>query len=137
MGNTYKKNEPLTEKMQQEIQDSVEEKASASEDFVRKVLSGGRLSSLSIVNNIPFILFLSFLGIIYIANRHYAENTVRKISSLSKEVKVMSWEFKTLKADMMLRSTQSEVLKLVDTVGLRELVVPPRKIVIKKETDKQ
>lgn len=122
--------------MQQEIQDSVEEKASASEDFVRKVLSGGRFSSLSIVNNIPFILFLSFLGIIYIANRHYAENTVRKISSLSREVKVMSWEFKTLKADLMLRSTQSEVLKLVDTVGLKELVSPPRKIVIKKETEK-
>lgn len=136
MANTYKKNEPLTEKMQQEIQDSVEEKASASEDFVRKALSAGGLSSLSIVNNLPFILFIAFLGVIYIANKHYAENTVRKISSLSKEVKVMSWEFKTLKADLMLRSTQSEVLKLVDTVGLKELVVPPRKIVIKKETDK-
>lgn len=136
MANTYKKNEPLTEKMQQEIQDSVEEKANASEDFVRKALSVGGLSSLSIVNNLPFILFIAFLGVIYIANRHYAENTVRKISSLSKEVKVMSWEFKTLKADLMLRSTQSEVLNLVDTVGLKELVVPPRKIVIKKETDK-
>lgn len=136
MANTYKKNEPLTEKMQQEIQDSVEEKASASEDFLRKLLSDRRLSSLSIVNNIPFVLFLSFLGIIYIANRHYAENTVRKISALSKEVKVMSWEFKTLKADLMLRSTQSEVVKLVDTVGLRELMVPPRKIVIKKEAEK-
>lgn len=136
MANTYKKNEPLPENIQQEIQDSVEEKASASEDFIRKLLSGGRLSSLSIVNNIPFILFLFFLGIIYIANRHYAENTVRKISSLSKEVKVMSWEFKTLKADLMLRSTQSEVSKLVDTAGLKELVVPPRKIIIKKEGEK-
>lgn len=136
MANTYKKNEPLTEKMQQEINDSVEEKANASEDFVRKALSAGSLSSVSIVNNLPFILFIAFLGVIYIANRHYAENTVRKISSLSKEVKILSWEFKTLKADLMLRSTQSEVLKLVDTVGLKELVVPPRKIVIKKETDK-
>lgn len=136
MANTYKKNEPLSEKAQQEIQDSVEEKANASEDFIRKVFSGGRLSSLGVVNNIPFILFLSFLGIIYIANRHYAENTVRKISGLSREVKILSWEFKTLKADLMLRSTQSEVTKLVDTVGLKELMVPPRKIVIKKEEKK-
>lgn len=136
MANNYKKNKPLTEKMQQEIQDSVEEKANVSEDFVRRLLSNGRLSSLSIVKNIPFILFVAFLGVIYIANRHYAENTVRKISNLSKEVKVLSWEFKTLKADLMQRSTQSEVLKLVDTVGLKELVAPPRKIVIKNETEK-
>src|SRR5690606_15320613 len=126
MGNTYKnkKNEPLSEKMQQEIQDSVEEKASASEDFVRKVLSGGRFSSLKFVSKCPFILFLSFLGINYIDNKHYAENTVRKISSPRRDVNVISWESKTLTAELVFRTTLSEVLSLVDTVGLKERVSP-------------
>jgi len=135
MANTYKK-EPLSEEVQQEMQDAVEAKASAIEEFTRRLLSGGKMSSITVVNSIPFLLFLAFLGIIYIANRHYAENTVRKISKINNEVKVLSWEFKTLKADLMLKSTQSEVLALVDTVGLRELVVPPRKIVVKKENKK-
>jgi len=135
MANTYKK-EPLSEKVQQEMQDSVEEKASATEEFFQKLLSGGKMSSVTVVNSIPFLLFLAFLGIVYIANRHYAENTVRKIAKINKEVKVLSWEFKTLKADLMLKSTQSEVLALVDTVGLRELVEPPRKIVVKSQNTK-
>lgn len=131
MANTYKK-QPLSEEVQQEMQDAVEEKASATEEFFRKMLSGGKMSSVTVVNSIPFLLFIAFLGIVYIANRHYAENTVRKISKINKEVKVLSWEFKTLKADLMLKSTQSEVLALVDTVGLKELVEPPRKIVVKR-----
>lgn len=131
MANTYKK-QPLSEEVQQEMQDAVEEKVSATEEFFQKLLSGGKMSSVTVVNSIPFLLFIAFLGIVYIANRHYAENTVRKISKINKEVKVLSWEFKTLKADLMLKSTQSEVLALVDTVGLKELVEPPRKIVVKR-----
>jgi hypothetical protein len=33
----------------------------------------------------------------------------------------------------MLKSTQTEVAKQVDTLGLKELVEPPKKIVIKSE----
>ena len=33
----------------------------------------------------------------------------------------------------MLKSTQTEVAKRVDTLGLKELVEPPRKILIKTE----
>src|SRR5690606_12414761 len=135
MANTYKK-EPLSEEVQQEMQDAVEEKASATEEFFRRLFTGGKVSSLTVFNSIPCLLFLAFLGIVYIANRHYTENTVRKISKISKEVKELSWEFKTLKADLMLISTQSEVLALVDTVGLKELVTPPRKIVVKKQDSK-
>lgn len=135
MANTYKK-QPLSEEVQQEMQDAVEEKASAIEEFVQRLLSGGKMSSVTVVNSIPFLLFIAFLGIVYIANRHHAENTVRKISALNKEVKVLSWEFKTLKAELMLKSTKSEILAQMDSTGLKELVVPPRKIVIKTDQKK-
>ena len=79
---------------------------------------------------LPFIIFLAFLAIVYIGNRHFAENNIRDIDKLGKEVKELSWDFKTTKADLMLKSTQTEVAKLVDTLGLKESVEPPTKIVI-------
>ena len=78
---------------------------------------------------LPFLLFLSFLGMIYIGNRHNAENNIRKIDGLSKEVKELSWDFKTLKADLMFQSRQTEVIKKVDSLlGLKVSVKPPIKL---------
>lgn len=78
---------------------------------------------------LPFVLFLAFLGMIYIGNRHSAENNIRKIDRLNKEVKELSWDFKTLKADLMFRSKQTEVVKRVDSLlGLKVPVEPPIKI---------
>ncbi len=78
---------------------------------------------------LPFLLFLSFLGMIYIGNRHSAENNIRKIDGLSKEVKELSWDFKTLKADLMFQSRQTEVIKKVDSLlGLKVSVKPPTKL---------
>ncbi|RKD13233.1 hypothetical protein BCY91_10455 [Pelobium manganitolerans] len=78
---------------------------------------------------LPFLLFLSFLGMIYIGNRHSAENNIRKIDALSKEVKELSWDFKTLKADLMFKSRQTEVIKKVDSLlGLKVSTKPPVKL---------
>ena len=41
----------------------------------------GLLYNRWIVKNIPFYLFASALAIIYIANGHYADKTIRKINS--------------------------------------------------------
>lgn len=136
MGNDFKK-APLSEEVQQEMQDSVEEKVDASEDFIKKILSGGSFSSGRVIRNMPFLLFLFFLGIVYIANRHYAENTARKIDHLSREVKVMGWEYKTLKADLMLKSTQSEIASKVDTFGLKILTAPPKKLLMVDNQEKK
>jgi len=127
MLNKYK-NEALSEEQQAALQDDVEAKVDESKDFLKALFSFKGLSSAQAVAAVPFIGYLAFLAIIYIANRHFAENTVREIDALSKEVKYLSWEYKSLKADLMLKSTMSEVAKKVDTLGLKELVEPPKKI---------
>lgn len=131
MSNKFKSR--LSEEVQQEMQDSVEEKASASENFIRKTLSGGQLSSLWAASHLPFMLFLFCLGVIYIANRHHTENMVRDIDRVSNEVKVLSWEYKTLQAELMLKSTQSEIVSKVEPLGLKVLLEPPRKLTIMKK----
>jgi len=78
-----------------------------------------------IVRNIPYFLFLSALAVIYIYNGHYADKTVRNINTVSRELKELQYEYKTLKSEVMFRSKQSELAKAVEPLGLKELMVPP------------
>lgn len=61
-----------------------------------------------IVKNIPFFLFLSALAVVYIYNGHYADKTIRDINKVSRELKELQYEFKTLKSEVMYRSKQSD-----------------------------
>jgi hypothetical protein len=78
-----------------------------------------------IVKNIPFYLFAAVLAILYIANGHYADKTIRKINSTARHLKEMEYEFKTVKRDVIFRSKESELAKAVEPLGLKELIAPP------------
>ena len=129
--NAYKR-QPLSDEQQAELQDTVEEKADATHSFFQSLFSSERFSSLAFVGYIPFIAFVGLLAILYIANRHYAERTVRQIDHLGKEVKEMNWDYKSLSADLMKLTTQTEIAKRVDSMGLKERTAPPKKIVVVK-----
>jgi predicted membrane protein len=81
-----------------------------------------------IVKNIPFFLFAALLTVLYIANGHYADKTIRKINATEKHLKEMEYEFKTVKRDVIFRSKESELAKAVEPLGLKELMVPPMRI---------
>ena len=114
----------------EEAQQQPRQKVELPRNFVTQFFTEGVISKQAATDMLPFIIFLAFLAIVYIGNRHFAENNIRDIDKLGKEVKELSWDFKTTKADLMLKSTQTEVAKLVDTLGLKESVEPPIKIVI-------
>ena len=78
-----------------------------------------------IVKNIPFFLFAAMLTVLYIANGHYADKNIRKINATSKKLKEMEYEFKTIKRDVIFRSKESELVKAVEPLGLKELIAPP------------
>ena len=81
-----------------------------------------------IVKNIPFFLFIGLLTVLYIANGHYADKTIRKINATAQRLKEMEYEFKTVKRDVIFRSKESELAKAVEPLGLKELVAPPIRI---------
>nr|WP_255578617.1 FtsL-like putative cell division protein [Chitinophaga sp. sic0106] len=89
-----------------------------------------------LVQNMPRILFLAALALIYIANSHLAEKKIRRINQLSKEIKELKWEYINVKSELMFQSKMSEVSKSVEQLGLKQLNSPPRKIVLKNETEK-
>ena len=78
-----------------------------------------------IVKNVPFYFFAGALAILYIANGHYADKMLRKISTTENEIKEMRYEFKSVKRDVIFRSKSSELAKAVEPLGLVELLDPP------------
>jgi len=84
------------------------------------------------VKYLPKILFVVFLGLLYISNTHYADKTTRSIDKAQSEVEDLRADFTTLKADVMFASKQSEVARRVKSIGLEESLRPPFKIVVKK-----
>ncbi len=72
--------------------------------------------------NFRYVLFLLGLLLIYIANAHYAEQNVRDIQLLQREIKELKWEYTSLVGDRMYRSMQSQVALSVAPLGL---VLPP------------
>ena len=88
-----------------------------------------KLNAEAATSALPFILFLAFLGMLYIGNRHLAEKNIRDIDKISKEVKELSWDYKTTKAELAYKSTLTEVAKRADTLGIKESVQPPEKII--------
>ena len=85
------------------------------------------------IKYLPPILFLTFLGIVYIGNLHLAEKNIRLIGKLEVEVEDLRADYTTLKADYMYTSKQSEVALKAAKIGLVESNVPPSKILIKRD----
>lgn len=96
-----------------------------------------RINYRMITENLPFILFLAVVALVYIANNHLAEKKIIRINRLSREIKELKWEYLSVKSELMFRSKLSEVSKAVEPLGLRELSTPPQRIEPKAQNDEQ
>lgn len=86
-----------------------------------------------LVHYVPFAIFLGILAIVYIANGHYADNTLRRTARAREELKQLQYAYKTLQAELMYRSRESELAKAVEHLGLKRLTTPP--LVIKETVE--
>lgn len=78
----------------------------------------------------PLFLFIALLTLVYIANSYWAIKNFREISNLKKELKELRYEHITTKSEFMNSSKQSEIARRLDSIGIYESVVPPRKITV-------
>lgn len=131
MNNRFREHIDDEPEMEEEIELKVKKSAPESENlFFKKLFTEGVVSKEYATQMLPYIIFLSMLCMLYIANSHMAIKNIRKIDQLNKEVKELSWEYKSLKADLMFKSKLTEVAKKVDTLGIKELTEPPKKILV-------
>jgi len=96
------------------------------------ILGGGFLTNERTAKNLPFLLFLAFLGIIYIGNSYTAEKKIRRIEKLQKELKELRYDHIYTKSKLMSKSRQSEVAESLEKDGIKESRVPPAKIYLKE-----
>ena len=87
-----------------------------------------------IIKHFAFLLFLALLAIIYIANGHWADDTIRDINITQKQVKDMEYEYKNLKSQEMFRSRESQVTQAAAALGLKPPVVQPIRLNVKTST---
>ncbi len=67
-----------------------------------------------VLNNLPFVLFLALLGVVYIANAQRGERKLMVINKLEKEVQEVRWEYMSLKKELMIKSSPSQLAKDLD-----------------------
>jgi len=122
--------EPEIKLKKPKAKEAAPESTNSTVVFFKRLFTEGGVSKEAATEMLPFLLFICFLCMLYIANSHMAMKNIRSIDKLNKEVKELSWEYKSLKADLMFKSKLTEVAKKVDTLGIKELTEPPRKIII-------
>ena len=83
------------------------------------------LNYASLVRQMPFFLFLTGLAVVHIYNGHQADSLNRGIAKTTRELKELQYEYKTIKGEVLFRSKQSELVKAVEPLGLRELTTAP------------
>ena len=111
----------------------VQEENNHPSDFkfsIRSLFDGKLIGSILIIDQLPFIMFLAFWGVVYIGNRYHAENIARQTESLSAQVKDLRAQSLITSRDLMQLSREQEVLRLIRArgLGLQEPVRPPYKI---------
>lgn len=120
-----KQNEYRNQKVNQLTEPEYE---GGSSKVIKNLLGGNFLARDSSVRFLPFLLFLTFLGLLYIANIYYAEENIREIDALNRELKELRYEYVATHTKLMHISKQSELAKRLEALGLKESTVPPFKI---------
>ncbi len=90
-----------------------------------------------VVKNIPFFLFLAMLAVLYIANGHMADKTVRDIDATSNQLKELQYEYKTVKSEMMYKTREAAMVGAAAPLGLKISPQPPMHIIIDNKKEQE
>lgn len=103
---------------------------------LKGVIDGTILTRDAVVAQLPFVLFLTLLALLYIGNRYQAERIVRETAKIQSELEDLRNEAISTTSELMFISKQSEVQRLISEkkLGLKEMTTPPYKIVVKQRS---
>ena len=114
--------------------ESVTEKPKGEGNLVGKSLGkvlGGSYISEGTFKFFRYLIFLAFLAFIYIANNYYAENNIREINQLRKELKELRYEYIHVKTQLMDIEKQSQIAKKLEKKGIKKNKQPVKIIQVK------
>jgi hypothetical protein len=105
----------------------------------KDVLDGSVLTRDNVVSQLPFVLFLTLLLVIYIGNRYHAERVIRQSLKLQTELKELRAKAISTASELEYLSNQTQVARLVEqkNIGLKYSDKPPIKIDSKRSRKKR
>jgi hypothetical protein len=95
-----------------------------------ELLNGQALSRPRFLEQLPFLLYLCGLALIYIGYGYFTESTVKQIYRADIELKELKAEYLTSQSELQQIRQQSRIADAIKDIGLKESVSPPRKIII-------
>jgi len=135
--NTFKESEKTEEpEVVKEVPQKKKKKGNPVLKGVQSVLDGTILTRDRVVQSLPFLFYITFITILYIANSYYAEKKIIEIEKMKKDLKELRSEYISTKSKLMFSSRQTEVMKKIGLYGVKESLKPPRKIFVENDTTK-
>lgn len=103
---------------------------SRMERYVQQVLSGSILTHAEVRRHYPYVLFMTVLMFLYIANGFHIQKLYRQHERLSGQIKELRARSLTLSSQRMIATRQSEIIRNLKEreIPLEELVSPPKVI---------
>lgn len=102
---------------------------------VKNILDGNFLTRERVIGLLPYLGFVTMLGVVLIFNTNYADKTIIEIGKTKRMNEELRYEYIVTKSKLMQLSRQSQLVKTVASTGLKESTVPPRKILIENEEE--
>ena len=90
-----------------------------------------RISYQGIVRNMPYLMFLTLLCILYITNNNRAISLTRSINTKSKELKELHWRYLDIQSRLMYQTSETQLIPKAATIGLKPLDKPAFEIKVK------
>ncbi|MFW5878169.1 MAG: FtsL-like putative cell division protein [bacterium] len=117
-----------------EFEKEIESPEQSQSSIFRGIIDGSLLTRKKVIQQLPFIFFLVFLGLIYISNIYHAETLRKRIEVLRETTNELRSQAIFVSSELMKLSRQTEVAEEMEKKGLdlKESVEPPKKIVIEE-----
>ena len=90
-----------------------------------------RISYQGIVRNMPYLMFLTVLCILYITNNNRAISLTRSINDKTKELKELRWKYMDIQSRLMFQTSETQLIPKAQTIGLQPLDKPAFEIKVK------
>lgn len=101
--------------------------------FFNNYLGGDVFSKKTVINQLPFVLYVVFLLMLYITNTYIAEDINREVLTKTKQLEDRHVEYVYNKSEITRMTKQSELARRLKNKGIKESVEPLKKITVNKE----
>lgn len=109
-----------------------EEKAKSKINVIKERFDN--ISYRGVVLNVPYLIFLALLAVMYISNSNKGLSLSREIEKRKKELKEVRWRYKDAQASLIYYTSERQISDKAEEIGIQPLSKPAFEI---KEVQKK